>query len=400
MTTHDDTLISTAGVDADVGYGAVMPPIYLSSNYSFAGFGEKRAHDYCRSGNPNRDMLVDVLAALEQGADGVITSTGMSAVDLVLNLIEPGALVVAPHDCYGGTWRLFTARAKQKRIEIAWVNQHDADAVEEALARRPALLWIETPSNPLMRVVDVVALAKQAKAFGAKVVVDNTFLSPALQKPITLGADFVVHSTTKYINGHSDVVGGAVIAADAADAQELKWWANCTGVAGAPFNSWLTLRGLRTLNLRIERQQKTAGVIAERLAQHPAVRVVHYPGLKEHPSHAIAAKQQLGFGAMLSFEIAAKAEHVREFLAALDVFTLAESLGGTESLIAHPASMTHASMAPEARAAAGIDDRLLRVSVGLEHAEDLWSALERALGVLPAPTKEKARAPKRLEAAK
>jgi cystathionine gamma-synthase len=397
MLTHDDTLISTAGVDADVGYGAVMPPIYLSSNYSFSAYGEPRAHDYCRSGNPNRDMLVDVIAGLEQGAGGVITSSGMSACDLVLNLVEPGGLVIAPHDCYGGTWRLFTARAKQKRIEIAWVNQHDAAAVNAALARKPALLWIETPSNPLMRVVDVAALAKQAKAAGARVVVDNTFLSPALQKPITLGADFVVHSTTKYLNGHSDVVGGAVIAADAADAQEIRWWANCTGVTGAPFDSWLTLRGLRTLPLRIERQQSTAAAIAARLAEHPAVRAVHYPGLKSHPSHAIAAKQQLGFGAMLSFEIAAAPQHVREFIAALDIFTLAESLGGTESLIAHPASMTHASMAPEARAAAGIDDRLLRVSVGLEHVEDLWAALDRALAVLP---QEQARAVNALEAAK
>jgi cystathionine gamma-synthase len=397
MPSHDDTLISSAGVDADVGYGAVMPPIYLSSNYSFAAYGEPRAHDYCRSGNPNRDMLVDVIAQLEGGAGGVITSSGMSACDLALNLIEPGSLVIAPHDCYGGTWRLFTARAKQKRIEVAWVNQSDPEAVAAAFARAPALLWVETPSNPLMRVVDVAALASQAKAAGARVVVDNTFLSPALQKPISLGADFVVHSTTKYLNGHSDVVGGAVIAAHDADVQELKWWANCTGVTGAPFDSWLTLRGLRTLPLRIERQQATAATIAARLANHTAVRVVHYPGLKSHPTHAIAAKQQLGFGAMLSFELAAAPEQVRSFLDGLEIFTLAESLGGTESLIAHPASMTHAAMAPQARAAAGIDDRLLRVSVGLEHVEDLWAALERALNALPAST---TRASNRLEAAK
>jgi cystathionine gamma-synthase len=397
MPSHDDTLISAAGVDADVGYGAVMPPIYLSSNYSFAAYGEPRAHDYCRSGNPNRDMLVEVIAELERGAGGVVTSSGMSACDLVLNLLEPGALVIAPHDCYGGVWRLFTARAKQKRIEVAWVDQHDAGAVAAALARKPALLWIETPSNPLMRVVDIAGLAKHAKAAGARVVVDNTFLSPALQKPITLGADFVVHSTTKYLNGHSDVVGGAVIAADAADVQDIKWWANCTGVTGAPFDSWLSLRGLRTLNLRIERQQATAGAVAARLAAHPAVRIVHYPGLATHPSHAVAAKQQLGFGAMLSFELAAEPEHVRSFLDALEIFTLAESLGGTESLIAHPASMTHAAMAPEARAAAGIDDRLLRVSVGLEHVEDLWAALERALNAAPAA---RGRTSKRLEAAK
>lgn len=378
MTDRDETIACSAGVDADEAHGAVMPPLYLSANYSFAGFGEKRDFDYSRSGNPTRSQLADAIAKLEGGAGAVITSSGMAAVDLVLSLLEPGARIVAPHDCYGGTWRLFQARARKRAIEVAYVDQNDADAVGAALARAPALVWIETPSNPLMRVVDIAALAKHAKAAGARVAVDNTFLSPALQKPIALGADFVVHSTTKYINGHSDVVGGAVVAAEAAAAQELAWWANCCGVTGAPFDAWLTLRGLRTLNVRIERQQESAGRIAERLAAHSAVAAVHYPGLVSHPGHEIARRQQRGFGAMLSFELATGIDPA-SFVRGLAHFTLAESLGGVESLVAHPATMTHAAMTPEARQAAGISDRLLRLSIGLEHVDDLIADLERAL---------------------
>jgi cystathionine gamma-synthase len=246
------------------------------------------------------------------------------------------------------------------------------------LARRPALLWIETPSNPLMRIVDIAALARRARAAGARVAVDNTFLSPALQKPIQLGADFVVHSTTKYLNGHSDVVGGAVVAAKQADAEQLAWWANCAGVTGAPFDAWLTLRGLRTLAVRIAQQEQSAAHIARWLDAHPCVARVHYPGLARHPGHEIARRQQAGFGAMLSFELADPAS-APAFIAKLHRFTLAESLGGVESLIAHPATMTHASMSREARATAGISDALFRLSVGLEHIEDLVSDLETAL---------------------
>jgi cystathionine gamma-synthase len=356
----------------------VIPPLYLSANYTFAGYGEKRAYDYSRTGNPTRSLLADAIAQLEQGAGCVVTSSGMSAVDLVLSLLEPGALVMAPHDCYGGTWRLFEARARKRAIEVVFVDQNDVDAAAVALARRPALLWIETPSNPLMRVVDIAALARRARAGGARVAVDNTFLSPALQKPIQLGADFVVHSTTKYLNGHSDVVGGAVVAAKQADAEQLAWWANCTGVTGAPFDAWLTLRGLRTLAVRIARQEQSAAHIARWLEAHPRVARVHYPGLAHHPGHEIARRQQTGFGAMLSFELADPAG-ASALIAKLRRFTLAESLGGVESLIAHPASMTHAAMSPEARAAAGIGDALLRLSVGLEHVEDLMSDLETAL---------------------
>lgn len=381
MSQFDETILCSAGINDDAAHGAVIPPLYLSANYSFDGYGGKRAYDYTRSGNPTRDVLGKALAALEGGAGAIVTSSGMSAVDLVLNLLPGGARVVAPHDCYGGTWRLFTARAAKRAIEIVFVDQGDSDALAAALPGA-ALVWIETPSNPLMRVVDIAAIAASAKAAGARVAVDNTFLSPALQKPISLGADFVVHSTTKYLNGHSDVVGGAVIAANAEDAQQLTWWANCTGVTGSPFDAWLTLRGLRTLSVRIERQARTAHRVAEALAAHPRVRKIYYPGLTTHPSHDIAARQQIGFGAMLSFELEGDEGDVRALLAGLQRFTLAESLGGVESLIAHPASMTHASMTSEARRAAGIDDTLLRISIGLEHEEDLLADLLHALDAL------------------
>lgn len=379
MTKHDETILCSIGVNNDPTHGAVIPPLYLSANYSFDGYGGKRAYDYSRSGNPTRDVLAEALTALEGGAGAVVTSSGMSAVDLVLSQLEPGARVIAPHDCYGGTWRLFAARARKKAIDVAFVDQGDGDALGAALGDGAALVWVETPSNPLMRVVDIAAIAKRAKAAGARVAVDNTFLSPALQKPIAFGADYVVHSTTKYLNGHSDVVGGAVVAANAEDVEQLVWWANCTGVTGAPFDSWLTLRGLRTLGVRLERQQRSAGKVASWLAAQPSVSAVYYPGLESHPTHGFAKRQQTGFGAMLSFELEGGEREVRGALERLKVFTLAESLGGVESLVAHPASMTHASMAVEARRTAGISDTLLRLSIGLEHEEDLLADLERAL---------------------
>lgn len=376
--THDETILARAGVDADEAHGAVMPPIHLSSNYSFEGYGKKRAFDYSRSGNPTRAQLAGALSALERGAGAVVTSSGMAAVDLVFNLLPPGALVIAPHDAYGGTWRLLIALERKGAIKLALVDQGDATALDAALRREPALVWIETPSNPLMRVVDIADIAARAKRAGARVAADNTFLSPVLQKPLTLGADFVVHSTTKYLNGHSDVVGGAVIAANQADSDELAWWANCRGTTGSPFDAWLTLRGMRTLAVRIERQQQTARAVAEFLAAHQRVAAVHYPGLEAHPGHTIAKRQQKGFGAMLSFALAENCD-VPSFLARLQHFTLAESLGGVESLIAHPATMTHAAMTPEARAAAGIGERLMRLSIGLDHQDDLITALRIAL---------------------
>ena len=377
--TRIDTLLARAGVDADPTHRAVMPPLYLSSNYAFDGFDKKRPYDYTRSGNPTRDVLGEALAALEGGAGAVVTATGMAAVDLPLNLIKPGERLIAPHDCYGGTCRLLNARARQGRFELVFVDQTDLPALDAALAQGAAMVLIETPSNPLLRVTDIAEVARRAKAAGALVAADNTFLSPVLQRPIELGADIVIHSTTKYINGHSDVVGGAVVAADPAVHDELAWWANATGVTGAPFDAWLTLRGLRTLSVRMERAQATAARVAETLAAHTAVSRVHYPGLSDHPGHALAARQQDGFGAMLSFELAGGVEAARILCEAVDVFTLAESLGGVESLIAHPATMTHAAMTPEQRAVAGIGDGLIRLSVGLEHEADLIADLETAL---------------------
>lgn len=376
------TIAARSGVDTDTAHGAVMPPLYLSSNYSFAGFDQKRKYDYSRSGNPTRDVLAETLAELEGGAGAVVTATGMAAVDLPLSLLNPGELLIAPHDCYGGTHRLLTARAKKGHFRVAFVDQNDGEALDAALADGCKLVLIETPSNPLLRVVDVADICRRAHAVGAKVVADNTFLSPALQRPLKLGADIVVHSTTKYINGHSDVVGGAVIAADPADHEQLAWWANCLGVTGSPFDAYQTLRGLRTLFTRIERQQATAGLVAAALEQHPAVKAVHYPGLKSHPGHALAARQQSGPGAMLSFELNGGTDAVRDLIEGLDIFTLAESLGGVESLIAHPATMTHAAMTPDARVVAGITDGLIRLSVGLEHQDDILADLVQALDAL------------------
>jgi cystathionine gamma-synthase len=300
----------------------------------------------------------------------------------VLSQLGPDDLIVAPHDCYWGTYRLLAHRAAKGGFSVAFVDQADDLALAIALESAPSLVLIETPSNPLMRVVDIACLAGLAHAQGAKVVVDNTFLSPALQRPIALGADFVVHSTTKYLNGHSDVVGGAVIAADPADARALADWANIVGVGGAPFDSYLTLRGLRTLFPRIEQQQRNAAAVADFLVRQPQVKAVHYPGLPDHPGHRIARSQQSGFGAMLSFELASGADAVRVFLGALRVFVLAESLGGVESLVAHPQTMTHAGMGAEARAAAGIGAGLLRLSVGLEAEADLLADLEQALAAI------------------
>jgi cystathionine gamma-synthase len=385
-TSAPSTRAVRAGIESDTQHGAVVPALHLSSNYSFAGFGNKRVYDYSRSGNPTRDLLGNALAELEQGAGGVITSSGMSAVALALELVPAGAKVLAAHDCYGGTWRLLDAWAKKGRFTLEFADLTDPAALARGLATKPALVWVETPSNPLLRITDVRHVTQAAHAVGALVVVDNTFLSPALQQPLLLGADVVLHSTTKYINGHSDVVGGAVVARDAAVFDQLKWWANCNGLTGAPFDSYLTLRGLRTLSVRLRHHQENAERIAARLEAHGAVRKVYYPGLASHAGHALAARQQQGFGAMLSFELDGDLQQVEAFVNGLEYFSLAESLGGVESLVAHPASMTHASMAAEARHAAGIADSLLRLSVGIEDGDDLLrdldGALERAQAVL------------------
>ena len=339
-----------AGIDSDVAHGAVVPPIVLSSNFSFAGFDRKRRYDYTRSGNPTRDQLADAIADLEGAAGGVVTATGLAACTLALALLEPDDLLVVPHDGYGGSWRLFTALARKRQFRLHVADLTDPRQLAAALALSPKLVWVETPSNPLLRVTDLRFVCEAAHRAGALVLADNTFLSPALQRPIEFGADLVLHSTTKYINGHSDVVGGALVARDPALVEQLTWWANALGLTGSPFDSFLTLRGLRTLDARLRVHQENALRLATEV-------------------------QALAGG-----EPAARA-----FVDGLRCFTLAESLGGVESLVAHPATMTHAAMSAQARAVAGIGDGLLRLSVGIEHGDDLSAdvalALERALSV-------------------
>jgi cystathionine gamma-synthase len=374
-----ETIAATHGIGEDVAFGAIAPALYLTSTFRFEGFEQPGRHDYSRTSNPTRELLASTLRDLEGGAGAVITSSGMAAVDLVLSRLLPDDLIVAPHDCYSGSYRLISMRATKRQFKAAFVDQNDFEALRVALFDNPKLVLVETPSNPLMRIVDISRVCREAKAVGAAVAVDNTFMSPALQTPLALGADLIIHSTTKYLNGHSDVVGGAVVAASPKDAEELASWANVTGITGSPFDAYQTLRGLRSLFPRIERQQRTAAAIADVLAAHDQVGTVYYPGLATHPGHEIARAQQRGFGAMLSFEILGGREALRRFISSLQVFMLAESLGGVESLIAHPASMTHVGMGPEARAIAGIKDELLRLSIGLESTNDLVDDLRQAL---------------------
>jgi cystathionine gamma-synthase len=363
------------GLETDDVTGAVVPPIHLSATYAFRGYGQKRAYDYSRSGNPTRDLLGAALADLEGGAGAVITATGMAAVTLCLQVLPARARLVAPHDCYGGTYRLFDALHRRGDLQVEFVNFGDEAALRTALSQPAAMLWVETPSNPLLRLTDIAAVSKLARAAGALVAVDNTFLSPSWQRPLSLGADLVVHSTTKYINGHSDVVGGAVIATGKELHDQLCWWANCLGLTGSAFDSYLTLRGLRTLDARLAVHGRNAMELARWLTTQPQVSKVFYPGLPTHPGHEIALRQQSGFGAIVTFELSGGIPAVKAFVAGLQYFSLAESLGGVESLVAHPASMTHAAMQEPARRAAGLTDGLLRLSVGIEAVDDLRSDL-------------------------
>ncbi len=368
-----------AAIESDKQYGAVVPPLYLSSNFTFAGLGEPRQYDYTRSGNPTRDALADALRDLEGGAAAVIISSGMAAITLVVQLLKPGDLLIAPHDCYGGSYRLFDSLSKKGQFDVRFVDQNDDEALADAIALNPRLILVETPSNPLLRIVDIEKISKLAKSCDALLAVDNTFLSPALQQPISLGADIVIHSTTKYLNGHSDVVGGAVVAATDELAENLSYWANCLGITGSPFDSYLTLRGLRTLHARLRQHEENALQLATILDEHPTVRHVYYPGLANHSGHEIACKQQQGFGGMLSFELTGGEAAVRAFFEQLQHFSFAESLGGVESLVCHPASMTHAPLSEGALAKACISQDLVRLSVGIESGEDLVSDVLAAL---------------------
>ncbi|WP_395517471.1 cystathionine gamma-synthase [Pseudorhizobium flavum] len=377
-----ETIAASRGIGEDRAFGAVNPPLFLSSTYTFSGYATPGQHEYSRTSNPTRSLLAETIAELEGGTAAIITSSGMAALNLVLSLLRPSDLMIAPHDCYGGSYRLIQQKAERGHFRVRFLDQNDPEALALGLGQRPKLVLVETPSNPLMRIVDIAALATAAHEVGALLAVDNTFLSPALQTPIALGADLVVHSTTKYLNGHSDVIGGAVVAASASEGEQLDQWANITGVTGSAFDAYLILRGIRTLHARLDVQQRNAAAIAAFLSSHPAVERVHYPGLHTHPGHSIAKAQQRGYGAMLSFELKGGVAEVRHFVESVKVFTLAESLGGIESLVAHPATMTHLGMGAEARAAAGISDSLIRLSVGLEAEDDLIDDLGNALSNL------------------
>ncbi|WP_104035263.1 O-succinylhomoserine (thiol)-lyase [Vibrio jasicida] len=373
------TIAVRTGIESDSQYNAVVPPIYLSTNYGFPAFGEVPQYDYTRSGNPNRGLLEQALYELESGKGAVVTNCGTSALNLwVSTFLGPDDLIVAPHDCYGGTYRLFNTRANKGDFKVQFVDQSDQQALDAAIAKKPKLILLETPSNPLVRVVDIVAVCEKAKQVGALVAVDNTFLTPVYQKPLELGADFVIHSTTKYINGHSDVIGGVVITKSEEHAEELAWWGNCIGATGTPFDSYMTLRGIRTLGARMRVHEESSQDVLAYLQTQSLVAQIYHPSLPEHPGHDIAKKQQSGFGSMLSFEFAGSFEQLKVFVKELELFSLAESLGGVESLICHPASMTHRAMGEAALAEAGVSQQLLRLSVGLEDAQDLISDLEQA----------------------
>ena len=378
-TSNITTSAVRAGINTDQHHGAVVAPIHLSSTYSLKGFNDKRQFDYSRTGNPTRATFAETIAKLEQGSVGIVTSTGMAAVHLICQLLSTDDTVVIPHDCYGGSFRLFTHLAKRGQFKLIVVDQNDQQALANALAHKPKLVLLESPSNPLLRLVDIEEVSKACHAAGALVAVDNTFLSPALQQPLTLGADIVFHSTTKYINGHSDVVGGVLVTKTAELGEKLAWWANCIGITGSAFDSFLALRGLKTLPVRMKQHQENALQVADFLKNHDAIDAVYFPGFPEHPGHDIAKKQQTGYGAMLSFEVKGGVEAVKKLFENLELFTLAQSLGGVESLISHPSTMTHAGMEIADQLAAGITQSLVRISVGIEDINDILADLAHGL---------------------
>ncbi|MET8541409.1 cystathionine gamma-synthase [Kitasatospora sp. NPDC004799] len=384
MTEHQlpqgfETLAIHAGQEADPQTGAVVTPIYQVSTYKQDGVGGLRGgYEYSRSANPTRTALEECLAALEGGARGLAFASGLAAEDTLLRtILKPGDHIVIPNDAYGGTFRLFAKVLTRWGVEFSVANTQDLATVREALRPNTRAVWVETPSNPLLGITDLTALAEIAHGAGALLVVDNTFASPYLQQPIALGADAVVHSTTKYMGGHSDVVGGALVLADAALGEEVAYHQNAMGAVSGPFDAWLVLRGIKTLGVRMDRHSANAEKVAELLASHPKVSQVLYPGLPEHPGHDIAAKQMKAFGGMVSFRVAGGEEAAVEVCNRAQLFTLGESLGGVESLIEHPGRMTHASVAGSALE---VPADLVRVSVGIESIDDLLADLQQALG--------------------
>jgi cystathionine gamma-lyase len=369
-----------AGQEPDPSTGAVTTPIFQTSTYAQSGLGEHKGYEYSRSGNPTRTALESCLAALEDGQYGLAFASGLAAENTVLSLLNAGDHVISCDDLYGGTYRLFERVMKRYHVETSYVGaQASIEAYERAIGPTTKMLWLETPTNPLLNLVDIQALAEVAHQHKLIVVVDNTFATPYFQQPLHLGADIVVHSTTKYINGHSDIIGGALVVNDQELYESLKFHQNAAGGVPGPFDAWLTLRGIKTLSVRMRQHAENAVLVARFLAEHPRVEKVYYPGLPSHPDHELAKRQMSGFGGMVSFQFKGSYEDVTNIVRRFQVFTLAESLGSIESLVCHPASMTHASIPREIREARGLTDTLLRLSVGIEDAEDLLADLEQVL---------------------
>jgi cystathionine gamma-lyase len=368
-----------AGQEPDPSTGAIMTPIYQTSTYVQEGIGQHKGYEYARSGNPTRTALESCLAELENGRYGLSFASGLAAESTVLSLLNPGDHIVSCDDLYGGTYRLFERIIGRYNITTDYVGVGNTEDYEKAIRPNTKMIWLETPTNPLLRLADIPAVAQIAHRHNALLVVDNTFATPYFQQPLQLGADIVVHSTTKYINGHSDLIGGAIILNDDALYEHLKFQQNAAGAVPGPFDVWLTLRGIKTLAVRMRQHQQNAWAIARFLSEHPRVESVYYPGLASHPDHALAKQQMSGFGGMVSFQFKGTIDDVDRVVRRFKIFAFAESLGGVESLVCHPASMTHGSIPKEIREARGVNDTLLRVSVGIEDVEDLIADLDQAL---------------------
>ncbi|BAP58586.1 cystathionine gamma-synthase [Candidatus Tachikawaea gelatinosa] len=374
-----NTIVVHSGLNIDRQYGSVVHPIYLSTTYNFLEFNQPRLHDYSRRSNPTRDIAQNLLAELEEGVGAILTNSGMSAIYLLTTMfLSTQDLIIAPYDCYGGTYRLLKSLHDKKNFTVKFIDQNNMNQIKKSFNQKPKLILIESPSNPLLRVVNLSKICNLAKSMNIISVVDNTFLSPILQNPLKLGADLVLHSCTKYLNGHSDIVAGAIIAKDIEIFNELSWWANNIGVTNSAFDSYLLTRGLRTLSLRIDIAQTNTLKIIEYIKKKSIVKKIYHPSLSDNIGHKYALIQQKGFGSMLSFEINSSMKNIIIFLKSLTLFTLAESLGGVESLVAHPATMTHASISKEVRIKSGISNQLIRLSIGIENYKDLINDLENA----------------------